>query len=71
MSGLNWYGKPHDILNLARDGKIELAISDAILDEFSRILHDTLERSDNRLNCMRAEVDTQRSPSARLLYRDA
>ena len=58
MSGLNWYGKPHDLLNLARDGKIELAISDAILDEFSRILHDKLEWSDDRLNSMRAEVAT-------------
>ena len=58
MSGLNWYGKPHDLLNLARDGKIELAISDAILDEFSRILHHKLEWSDDRLNSMRAEVAT-------------
>jgi len=56
VSGLNWYGKPHELLNLARDGTIELAISDAILDEFSRILHDTLEWSDDRLNSMRAEV---------------
>ena len=56
MSGLNWYGKPHELLNLARDGTIELAISDAILDEFSRILHDKLEWSDDRLNSMRAEV---------------
>jgi len=58
VSGLNWYGKPHELLNLARDGKIELAISDAILDEFSRILHDKLEWSDDRLNSMRAEIAT-------------
>jgi len=58
VSGLNWYGKPHELLNLARDGKIELAISDAILDEFSRILDDKLEWSDDRLNSMRAEVAT-------------
>ena len=58
VSGLNWYGKPHELLNLARDGKIELAVSDAILDEFSRILHDKLEWSDDRLNSMRAEVAT-------------
>jgi len=58
VSGLNWYGKPHNLLNLARDGTIELAISDAILDEFSRILHDKLEWSDDRLNSMRAEVAT-------------
>jgi len=50
--------KPHELLNLARDGKIELAISDAILDEFSRILHDKLEWSDDRLNSMRAEIAT-------------
>jgi uncharacterized protein len=58
VSGLNWYGKPHELLNLARDGTIELAISDAILDEFSRILHDKLEWSNDRLNSMRAEVAT-------------
>ena len=58
VSGLNWYGKPHELPNLARDGTIELAISDAILDEFSRILHDKLEWSDDRLNRMRAEVAT-------------
>ena len=58
VSGLNWYGKPHELLNLARDGTIELAISDAILDEFSRILHDKLEWSADRLHSMRAEVAT-------------
>ena len=58
VSGLNWYGKPHELLNLARHGTIELAITDAILDEFSRILHDKLEWSDDRLNSMRAEVAT-------------
>ncbi len=58
VSGLNWYGKPHELLNLARDGQIELAISDTILDEFSRILYDKLEWSDDRLNRMRAEVAT-------------
>ena len=58
VSGLNWHGKPHELLNLARDVKIELAISDAILDEFSRILHDKLEWSDDRLNSVRAEVAT-------------
>jgi hypothetical protein len=42
----------------ARDGTIELAISDAILDEFSRILHDKLEWSDDRLNSIRVEVAT-------------
>jgi uncharacterized protein len=58
VSGLQWYGKPHELLNLARDGTIELAISDAILDEVSRLLHDKLEWSDDRLNSMRVEVAT-------------
>jgi hypothetical protein len=74
VSGLNWYGKPHELLNLARDGTIELAISDAILDEFSRILHDKLEWSDDGLNRMRAEVaaftkrvsSTSNAPSRRV-----
>jgi putative PIN family toxin of toxin-antitoxin system len=50
--------KPHELLTRARDGKIELAVSDAILDEFSRILHDKFEWSADRLNSMRAEVAT-------------
>ena len=58
VSGLNWYGKPHELLTRARDGKIELAVSDAILDEFSRILRDKLEWSDDRLKSMRAQVAT-------------
>jgi len=62
VSGLNWYGKPHELLTLARDGKIELAISDAILDEFSRILHDKLEWSDDRLSGSRCDCDWRCSP---------
>jgi len=58
VSGLNWRGKPHEFLNLARRGQIQLAISDAILDEFSRILRDKLEWSDERLRDMRAQVAT-------------
>jgi predicted nucleic acid-binding protein len=69
VSRLNWYGKPHELLNLAGDGTIELAISDAILDEFSRILHDKLEWSDDRLNSMRVEVATFTKRVS--LYRDA
>ena len=41
VSGLNWRG-PHEMLNLARVGQIELAVSEAILEEVSRILHDRL-----------------------------
>ena len=43
FSGLNWRGKPRELLNLARDGKIDGCANDALQDEFSRILHDKLE----------------------------
>jgi putative PIN family toxin of toxin-antitoxin system len=56
VSGLNWRGKPHEFLNLARSGQIQLAVSDVIFDEFSRILRDKLEWSDERLRDMRAQV---------------
>ena len=39
ISALNFGGKPLQVLELARVGQIELAISDAILTEMSRILH--------------------------------
>jgi putative PIN family toxin of toxin-antitoxin system len=58
ISGLNWRGKPHELLNLARASQIELAVSAAILDEFTRILRDKLQWSDERLQEMRAEVAT-------------
>jgi putative PIN family toxin of toxin-antitoxin system len=58
ISGLNRRGKPHELLNLARAHKIELAVSAAILDEFTRILRDKLQWSDERLKEMRAEVAT-------------
>ena len=58
ISGLNWRGKPHELLNLARDGKIELAVSDLILDEVNRILHDKFEWSVDRLSALRTEIAT-------------
>jgi len=38
ISGLNFRGKPFEILTLARAGKIELALSDAIMMEIKRVL---------------------------------
>lgn len=38
ISALNFGGKPQQILELARAGKIELAISNAIITELQRIL---------------------------------
>ena len=40
ISALNFGGKPLQLLELARAGKIELAISNAIITEMSRILYD-------------------------------
>ena len=39
ISALNFGGKPLQVLELARAGEIELAISNAIITETSRILH--------------------------------
>ena len=58
ISGLIWRGKPHELLNLARSGQIELAASDAILDEFTGILRDKFQWSPERLNALRAEIAT-------------
>ncbi len=39
ISALNFGGKPLQLLEAARSGQIELAISNAIITEMSRILH--------------------------------
>jgi putative PIN family toxin of toxin-antitoxin system len=38
ISGLNFKGKPFELLTIARAGKIELAMSDAIMTEIKRVL---------------------------------
>jgi putative PIN family toxin of toxin-antitoxin system len=38
ISGLNFKGKPFELLTLARAGKIELSMSDAIMVEIKRVL---------------------------------
>ena len=38
ISGLNFRGKPFELLTLARAGQIELAMSDAIMSEIKRVL---------------------------------
>jgi putative PIN family toxin of toxin-antitoxin system len=38
ISGLNFKGKPFELLTLARSGRIELSISDSILTEVKRVL---------------------------------
>ena len=58
ISALSRGGKPQELLDLARHGGIELAVSDAILDEVGRILSDKFEWSAERVNNMRAEIAT-------------
>jgi len=38
ISGLNFSGNPRHVLEMAEDGAIHLAVSDAILDEVERVL---------------------------------
>jgi putative PIN family toxin of toxin-antitoxin system len=38
ISGLNFKGKPFELLTIARAGNIELAMSDAIMTEIKRVL---------------------------------
>ena len=45
VSAIIFGGKPQAILDLAQDGQIELFISDAILDETTRILRDKFHRT--------------------------
>ncbi len=47
VSGLNFRrGKPFELLELARTGKILLAISDAILDEMADVLRREVKQSE-------------------------
>jgi uncharacterized protein len=58
IGALSRGGKPQELLDLARHGRIELAVSDAILDEVGRILSDKFEWSTERVNNVRAEIAT-------------
>ena len=58
ISALSRGGKPEELLDLARHGEIELAISDAVLDEVGRILSDKFEWSAGRVNSVRVELAT-------------
>jgi uncharacterized protein len=43
VSGLNFKGKPYELLELARAGQFEVSVSEAILSELHRVLHDKFE----------------------------
>jgi putative PIN family toxin of toxin-antitoxin system len=56
VSGLNSRGKPHEFLNLARSGQLQLAVSDAIIEETSRILRDKVGWSPERVGQAEEEI---------------
>jgi uncharacterized protein len=56
ISALLFGGPPDDILNLARDGRIQLAISDDILDEVTRVLWGKFGWSDQAVDLARARI---------------
>ena len=58
ISALQFGGEPLVFLNQARSGEIELILSDAILDEFTRVLHDKFKWSEERLSELREEIVT-------------
>jgi putative PIN family toxin of toxin-antitoxin system len=43
VSGLNFKGKPYELLELTRAGQLEVSVSEAILSELHRVLHDKFE----------------------------
>jgi predicted nucleic acid-binding protein len=61
-------GKPQELLDLARHGGIELAVSDAILAEVGRILSDKFESTAERVNNVRAEIATFTKRAAQLRH---
>lgn len=63
VSALQFGGKPQQLLDLAVDGQIELAVSEAILAEAFRVLRDKFERTPEWL----AEADRQIRVVARVV----
>jgi uncharacterized protein len=66
ISGLNFKGKPFELLTLARAGKIELAMSDAIMTEIKRVLslkfkwpHEDVVAVEKQINSFTRRVDPQ------------
>ena len=56
VSGLNFpAGKPNQLLELARAGEIDLAISDAILDETADVLGRKIDWSEEEIREMRRQ----------------
>ena len=49
VSGLEYTGKPAALLQMARDGEVEIAISQPIIDETLRVLRDKFKWSNREL----------------------
>ena len=58
ISALLFGGPPDDILTLARQGKITLVISDAILDEVTRVLREKFRFSDYAAAVTREQISS-------------
>jgi putative PIN family toxin of toxin-antitoxin system len=56
ISALNFGGTPDKVLDLAREGRIELAISDAILDEVGRVLSDKFGWAQDSVDMARTQI---------------
>jgi putative PIN family toxin of toxin-antitoxin system len=69
ISALNFGGLPDKLLDLARSGEIQLAVSEAILAEVSRVLRDKFEWSESSILHARAQISdfTERvNPESRI-----
>jgi putative PIN family toxin of toxin-antitoxin system len=69
ISALNFGGLPDQLLDLARDGAIELAISSAIADEVAHVLRDKFAWAQNAIESARmqiAEFTEQVNPAFRI-----
>ena len=56
ISALNFGGLPDKLLDLARGGEIQLAVSEAIMDEVSRVLRDKFGWSKDAIAQARAQI---------------
>lgn len=57
ISALLFGGPPDDLLTLARSGKIHLTISDAILDEVTRVLRDKFDFTPQAVAIAREQIN--------------
>jgi putative PIN family toxin of toxin-antitoxin system len=56
ISGLNYRGNPFRLLELARSGELLAIVSDSILDEVERILHEKFNWPPDRAKQARRDI---------------